>query len=106
MRDNSADKTIASARNGFNVAGTIRVVAECDPHLAHDRIEAHVEGDRVGGPQQGDQLVASDELARPAEQGDQHLERLVLETHLCVAAQQFTGRRHERPVIEGDTGHL
>ena len=106
MRDNSADKTIATARNGFNVAGTIRVVAERDPHLAYDRVEAHVEGDRVGGPQQGDQLVASDELARPTEQGHQHLERLLLEAHLCVGAQQFTGRWHERPVIEGDTGDL
>ena len=53
VRDDCADKTITSAWNRFNVAWVVGVVAECHPYLADDRVEAHVERDRVGGPALG-----------------------------------------------------
>jgi hypothetical protein len=95
-----SDEPVTLTRHGLEVLRRLRVVAERRPQLPHRRVEAGVEVDHGVRPQPRRELVACDQLAGPAHQGLQDLQRLFLEPDRVLAPEQLQGHAVERPAVE------
>ena len=92
------DQPVAALRHGFDVARSVRGVAQRVAQFSHGAIETGLEIDeRVRRPESLSQIVAAYQLIAMFEQEKKNLQRLLGETALLAVAAQFSrfGVEHE-----------
>ena len=92
------DQPVAALRHGFDVARSVRGVAQRVAQFSHGAIETRLEIDeRVRRPESLSQIVAAYQLIAMFEQEKKNLQRLLGETALLAVAAQFSrfGVEHE-----------
>ena len=83
------EKAVATLRNGLDEAGSARGIPEGATNLGDRGVQARVEFDeRVVRPHEVPQLLARDQLARPAHQEAENAGRLLLKGHAAAVAVQ------------------
>ena len=92
------DEAVALARQRLDESWLFRRIAERFPQMVDDLVQAAIEVDEgAGRPQASGQLFARDQLARPFEQRQQELVRLIAEGRSTARVRQLA-----RPSIDGE----
>ena len=96
-------KPVATAGNGFDETGILGGVAEGDAEAIGRRVQPPLKiHENIRGPQTLPQFFAGHELARPFQQGLEHLKRFVLEPQLNAVLAQLARVRIELEYTEAN----
>jgi hypothetical protein len=96
----AADEPVTPSRDGLDVAGRVRLVAERGAQPANGAVQRGVELDDAARPEALLELLAGDHLAGALEQGLEHLLGLRRQVDPCAVTDELARRAQQRPAVE------